>query len=540
MSKHYSRRDFIKTTGMSAAALAALRHLPGYSETEKRPNIIFFIADDMRPEMFNFLPQGKGKNLTPNLDRLAREGVIMRNQYVVSPVCTPSRYNCLTGRYASRARNKAFTDFTAKQQGQTVIQWNSYLAEGEDTLARRMQRAGYKTGMVGKNHVVEVTDLYRFPSYDLDARQPEVEAKLVENAAQIKAQVKKAGFDYAESLYQDNPDFIGLTEVAVQNLDWIAQGGVDFIEQNKDEPFFLYFATTVPHGPTEAERSWNANPLITANGYLDEPLDVLPPRHTLPERIAAAGITEKDKENILWLDDTLGALIAKVEEHGLDDNTIIFFFNDHGQEAKGTVYQGGVYNPSVIWRKGGFACGSECETQVSNIDFAPTILDFVGAGYGSDAFDGKSFIGSLAGKKVASENSLYFELGFARGVLKGDWKYIAVRYPDYAQNMSLEDRRKVLDKYNEGRRFRRMVLVNEDDPSLPYSHLEVIPGGGHAEHETYGKKPGYFDLDQLYNLAEDPQELTNLAKRSDYAERLTGMKKEMQKHLDKLPGKFVL
>jgi arylsulfatase A len=62
----------------------------------QKPNIIFFIADDMYPEMFNCLPQGKGKNLSPNLDRLANEGVIMENQYVVSPVCTPSRYNCLT------------------------------------------------------------------------------------------------------------------------------------------------------------------------------------------------------------------------------------------------------------------------------------------------------------------------------------------------------------------------------------------------------------------------------------------------------------
>ena len=72
----------------------------------KKPNIVFFIADDMYPDMFNCLPEGEGQNYTPNIDRLVAEGTVMTNQYVNSPVCTPSRYNCLTGRFASRATNK--------------------------------------------------------------------------------------------------------------------------------------------------------------------------------------------------------------------------------------------------------------------------------------------------------------------------------------------------------------------------------------------------------------------------------------------------
>ena len=69
---------------------------------EERPNIIFFIADDMLPRHFNCLPQGKGKNLTPNIDRLAREGTLLTDLHVASPICTPSRYNVLTGNYARR------------------------------------------------------------------------------------------------------------------------------------------------------------------------------------------------------------------------------------------------------------------------------------------------------------------------------------------------------------------------------------------------------------------------------------------------------
>lgn len=88
-------------------------------DSKKKPNIIFFIADDMYPWMFNNTPEGKNKNgdplnLTPTLDRMAKEGVWLENMKVVSPVCTPSRYNCVTGNYASRATNDAFVGFTKK------------------------------------------------------------------------------------------------------------------------------------------------------------------------------------------------------------------------------------------------------------------------------------------------------------------------------------------------------------------------------------------------------------------------------------------
>ena len=82
------------------------------SESKNKPNIIFFIADDMLPEHFNCLNEGKDKYFTPNLDRLAREGTIMLEQHVVSPVCTPSRYSVLTGMYPSRATSWGFLDRT--------------------------------------------------------------------------------------------------------------------------------------------------------------------------------------------------------------------------------------------------------------------------------------------------------------------------------------------------------------------------------------------------------------------------------------------
>jgi hypothetical protein len=134
---------------------------------------------------------------------------------------------------------------------------------------------------------------------------------------------------------------------------------------------------------------------------------------------------------------------------------------------------------------------------------------------------------------------MFFELGFARAVVKGKYKYLAVRYPEYATSASLEERTIMLNGYNEMRRSFGGKAVNFD-PTLPYGHLEMFPGGGDAEKATYGNKSGFFDPDQLYDLEADPTEEHNLAGDAEYKQVLEEMKVEMQKYLDDLPGKFEL
>ena len=313
------------------------------------PNIIFFIADDMTPNMFNCLPEGRGKNLTPTIDRFAAEGVVLMGQHVVSPVCTPSRYNCLTGRYGSRATNGYFKKVTRENDGQKVVAFNTHLKPENETFPHLLQQAGYKTGLTGKDHVVELSGMKHFPDYNASARDPEIVAILKANQERDCAAVRAMGFDYAAHIYPDNPSSIGLREMASHNMDWITQGGINFINQYQKDPFFLYIAATIPHGPMDAKHSWNADPLVTGAGFLDGPLTVQPPRHTIPERLKAAGLPVNNRTgNMLWLDDGLAALMKQLEDNGLIDNTIIFFFNDHGQDAKGTLYQGGVHNPSIV------------------------------------------------------------------------------------------------------------------------------------------------------------------------------------------------
>jgi arylsulfatase A-like enzyme len=504
-----------------------------------RPNILFFIADDMRPRHFNCLHPDHPKVFTPNIDRLAREGTILTQMHVCSPICTPSRYNVLTGRYASRANNAWFKQRT-KKEGQTVVEFNTYIVKGDITLPRLLQKAGYVTGMVGKNHVVEAPGLRRFPDFDASARDPKNAAQLKANHDRVCEAMRAIGFDYADRVYHNNPDFLGLHEVAVQNMDWITEGGLRFIEQRRDRPFFLYFATTVPHGPTRAARSWNANPLICATGYLEKAPHVQPPRDSIPRRLKAAGFPVNDDTcNLLWLDDALGALIQKLEATGQLDNTVIFFFSDHGQNAKGTIYQGGVHDPCIVWRRGGFPRGHECDALVQIVDFAPTILDLAKYDYSRVPFDGESFLPCLLGRPQKPGRVLYFELGYARGVRRGDWKYMAIRYPAAVENMSLAERTRVLKAWNAERRRKHLRIVTED-PTRPFSHLTPIPGGGDAERESTGAYPGYYDRDQLYNLARDPGEQHNLANDPRYRKKLAEMKAELRKILATLPGRFDL
>ncbi|VGO14512.1 Arylsulfatase [Pontiella desulfatans] len=510
-----------------------------------KPNVIFFITDDMLPHHFNFIPGVERKVLTPNIERIADEGVVLLNQYTVSPLCTPSRYSVLTGRNPSRANNPFFKETTEKNGGQTHVEFNTHILETDESLPQLMKRAGYMTGFVGKNHVIEVQGLKRFPDNDASAKDPKNQAQLKANHDKVCQGVREVGFDYVDRVYHNNPHFLGLHEVAVHNMDWITGGGTEFIRNHHDrsEPFFLYFATTLPHGPVNATSAWNANPLLSAVGYLDEAPAVQPARKTIPERIRAAGLKPTDDAcNLLWMDDALGALLDTLEETGQLENTLIFFFNDQWMESKGTVYQGGVHTPGIVWRKGGFPVGKTCDALLNSIDFAPTILDAVGGDYADAALDGESFWPYLTqGKKQPEGRVLYFELGFGRGILKGDWKYVAIRYPEHIANMSKEERVRVLEEWNANRRRLHIPIVTED-PAKPFSHLTAIPGGGHAEMPSTGTEhyPGYYDPDQLYRISRDPHEQVNLANDPEYKDKLEEMMREMKKIQDALPGDFGL
>ncbi|UCC99867.1 MAG: sulfatase-like hydrolase/transferase [Phycisphaerales bacterium] len=495
--------------------LVLLSALPALAE---RPNILFIITDDQERKEFNFLPEGrdeygKPRNLSPNIDQLATEGLVLLNQYVSSPVCTPSRYAVLTGTYASRS--PAFARAVADGE-QINITWNTHIDRETPNLARTLRQAGYFTGAVGKNHVVEVEERGRAaPPEDADPRQPEVAAYYATKQRQQVEAFKASGFDFAASLYAGNLPGHTCKALEFHNMDWITDGALNFLDQweGTARPFFLYVATTLNHGPGPRNKKYTGDPLATPAGYLEKPLSVQPPRSSIPERLKQAGLPiEGQACDVLWLDDGIGAILKKLEALKALDNTIIFYFDDHGvEDGKGSLYQGGIKSVSFVWAPRYVKGGRQTTVNVSNIDFAPTIMELCDVPE-RDRYpmDGKSFVPVLKGSEVDIHEYLFFELGATRAVLKDEWKYLAFRLPKSLPENSSE----------------------------PYTHLADRPGGRGSEGPAMDFYPNYYDKDQLYNIRNDPLERRNLYGEVAQKDKVAAMRQLLREAVAKVPGPF--
>ena len=530
-------RICIQTLLTAAATAVAIAAPPAPARVQDpRPNIVLIVADDLAPQLCNFDPEGRGRGFTPALDALAAGGVVLSNLHSPSPICTPSRFSIMTGRYASRATNLGFLRDTQRHGGQTAVAFNTHLDPDDNNLPKRLRDAGYTTGAVGKNHVFEVPGHERL-AYTSSASDPETQRVLKDNAQRLRSAYHAAGFDYAQALYYGNPDADGIRELAMHNQEWITQAARRFIAENRARPFFLYMATTIPHGPHEAKRSWKGDPRVIPTGRLDAAPDSQSPRATIPKRLRDAGIESWNCENVLWLDDAVNAVITELEQQGVKNNTIIVFLSDHGTEAKGSVYARGTRTVGLIWRDGGFAVGPVANQAFALPDLAPTILGWAGATFDEAAFDGKDFGPVLNGQADGVRDSQYFELGFTRAVVKNGLKYIAVRYPDWATELPLAERQRRLDTLTAELRTRRRP-VPTNDPQAPYSHLTIVPGGADAEQVSINKHPAYFASDQLYDLSVDPHEQHNLAADPAYADQLAEMQRLLRDYVETLPGHF--
>lgn len=541
MKNHHRISGRALTLAMSICAAA---HSPGQTPAaQPPPSIVLVVTDDQFRNQFNFLREGqtngRSANLTPNMDRLVSEGAVLKGYHVVSPVCTPSRYSTLTGKFASRANNPDFLTET-RAAGTAMVKWNTHIVEGDTTLQKLLRDAGYVTGFVGKNHVIHNPQMKTRLPGDLDPAAPEAKARLAEHKRAIEDSIRKTGFDFAGGVYNVNAEALGPKPLCVHNMDWCAETALDFLDQckNTGKPFFLYFASTLVHAPYTPERSWNANPLATPFGFLEKAPSVLPARSTIPERLRKAGIDPEGEEgsrkaSLLWMDDALGALLAKLEELHMEENTIILFANDNGQEDKGALYEGGALSVSFIWKKGGFAGGKDIPALTANIDIAPTLLDFAGVSAPKGAFDGVSWKPLLDGKTAAIRNELFLELGFTRGLIKDGFKYIALRYPENYERFEQAPNREG-NKQHSPSRIPFSGGKSSTDSHPPFGH---IAGNGN-EAKAIERHPAYWEADQLYELSTDPDEKDNLAESPRHAERLAAMKLALGSYLTNLPGGF--
>ncbi len=483
-----------------------------------RPNIIMFLIDDQNPSS---IAAFGGNTYTPNLDRMAEEGMKFTRAYVSSTVCTPSRYSFLTGRFAGNSHSKLYVDAVGGKGNQGLPNFNVALERDRMNVGNVLRESGYTTGFVGIFHLTSSLDFPEFYkgknkwiNIPKDANPgPETSAQFKHNERWMRRYLETLGFSWAKNVYPENVH----SPYSVHNAEWTTVAALEFIEENKDGPFYLHLCSTLLHGPDKSWRKSMDHPLVTGEGEVRSLPEVMTPRAELLKTIAERGFDpDSHVAGEAWIDDSLGAILRKLKDLGIDDNTLVIFAPDHGRDGKASVFSYASSQVPMImrWPKG-IPAGQVCDELVQNIDLVPTFFD-LGKAKKPESYriDGRS-LAPLFKDGTAKDwrDHLYLEMGAARATVTKDWSYIAVRYAK-----------------------EQIAAIKKAKPqNLPRAMSYIGRLGIGVRGATH---PGFFDEDQLYHLKKDPKEMKNLAYNEDQASRIKAMRSLMQQDLETIGRPF--
>jgi arylsulfatase A-like enzyme len=499
-----NRNGVIMRTLFATVACLIFGTTAAQAAEPRRPNVVLFLIDDQDKSSIGAFG---GTTYTPHLDRMAREGMTFSRAYVSSAVCTPSRYGWATGRYAGNSTSRLYDEACGGRDQQGDPNFNMALESDRMNLGNVLREAGYATGWVGKFHLdsdVDFPEFYRgddgFRKISKDAEATsETSALFAHNERVLRRYIENLGFSWAKHVYRGNLE----PPYNSHNSEWTVEAALEFIEANRERPFYLHYCTTLLHGTDKSWRRSMDNPLVSGEGALDALPKSQTPRDKLLAEVEAAGFDpDSATAGEAWVDDAIEAVLAKLKQLGLDDDTLVLFAPDHGRRGKSSLFsQDGVCIPMIARLPGHIPAGATCDELVENVDWAPTVLEAAGvakpAGY---RIDGQSFLQLLLGRNDApARDHVYVEMGCARGVATKKWKYIAVRYPQEQVD--------------------RIQSARPDHLPRLMTYIGRLGIGSRG-----AERAGFWDADQLYDLQNDPDERTNLAADPQYADMLARMK----------------
>jgi len=393
------------------------------------PNIVFVLADDLGYGDLGCY--GQKLIATPNLDRLATQGMRFTQFYAGSPVCAPSRNVLLTGQHT----------------GHTLIRGNAKISlrPQDVTVAEVLREAGYTTGAFGKWGVGEEHSTGTPNKKGFDSFFGYVDQTMAHNYYPSFLVRNETRVPLPNVVPHEGPYGQGVaTQKVVYSDDPIETEMLAFVDRNRDHPFFLYFPSTLPHANDEAKDQGMEIPSLGRYADRDWPA---------PEKAKAAMITR--------LDDDVGRLLAKLDQLGLTDNTIFIFSSDNGPHAEGgvdpaffhssgplrgikrDVYEGGIRVPLIVRWPGHVAAGGVSDHIAYFGDFMATAAAIAGV-KPPDGLDSTSFLPTLLGRPAAQAPDPYLYWEFYEGrssqaVRLGDWK--GVRIPMLTGEIELYDLR---------------------------------------------------------------------------------------------------
>ena len=388
------RREFLG--GLVCAVLRA--QSPG-----TKPNIIFILADDLGYGDLGCF--GQKVIQTPNIDRLAAEGMRFTQVYAGDTVCAPSRCALMTGKHTGHARIRGNKK-------------DVYLEPSDVTVASLLKKAGYRTGIFGKWGLggagsPGIPNLHGFDEWFGYLDQ------------------SHAHTYYPDHLWENQREFYipgNFSMKTVYSHDLLTPRAINFIEGSKKNPFFLYLAYTIPHANNElGNKTGNGMETPDFGPYANE---------SWPdqEKGFAAMITRMDKD--------IGKLMANLKNLGLDENTLVIFSSDNGAHREGghdpeffhshgplrgikrDLYEGGIRVPTLARWTGKIKAGQVSDQVWAFWDVLPTAAELAGV-EPPKGVDGISMVNALLGKKQQDHEYLYWEFherGFSQAVRMGNWK----------------------------------------------------------------------------------------------------------------------
>lgn len=492
------------------------------------PNIILIYMDDMSAgHHFGF----EGRNcLTPTIDRLASEGLVFSNAFAASTVCSPSRYSLLTGRWPSRNPSSAFMSRFPAGSLARFDNVGSELPTDGNNVAGWLQSMGYRTGFVGKSHIIDHAllnvsnwgggGLISYPKDADPAQDATTNAAMRFNHRVIAQRHHARGFDFAGGVYLGNLKELYNDFLNRHHQEWLTQYALEFIEENRHQRFFLYMAPTVNHGPVHPDLrfSLRANRRYTGEGHIANPdFSFMPTRQQIVQEVVAAGKPEESARET-WVDYSIEAILTKLRQHGLLEDTLIILTADHGHITqlesdplwgKSSLFDAGMKVPLVMhWPNGIANPGRTVSGLVQNVDIATTLLALSGGEAPPTAVDGLSLAPVLGAEAGSPRSVVYSEIGYAKAVRTDDWKLIALRYPS-----------SVLAQISAGFLWDDHQSGQPEHPR-PYYISNSSLGDGPAR-----SFPGYFDDLQLYAVGSDPREQRNV--QASHAGVVVDMKKRL-------------
>lgn len=403
---------------------------------EHPPNIMLIVSDDQGYGDLGCY--GNAEIVTPNLDRLARDGVRLTNFYAAWPACTPSRASLLTGRYPQRhglydmLRNEA-PDYGKRytpEEYAVTFERVAGLDTREVLVSDLLQRAGYRCGMVGK--------------WDLGMQRRFL--PLARGFDDFYGFVN-TGIDYftherygVPSMYRGNDP---THEDRGEYSTWLFEReAARFIRDSADQPFFLYLAFNAPHGASSLD------PKICSAAQATPELQAMYPKlratysqGTVYGRPAETPSREHRRLNhmasLTGMDQSIGRLLDLLAELQLEDRTLVIFLSDNGAAAngdngllrgrKGDVWEGGIRVPCIVRFPGVLAGGSICDALLTALEITPTAL----AAAGTEApdnitFDGRDMLPVLMKTSSSARSSMFWQRRGDKAARVGNWKWVSV------------------------------------------------------------------------------------------------------------------